>query len=326
MNILFRLANHTLSPAGGRARLSILIYHRVLPQADPMLPDVPDARRFEQLMRALRASFNVLPLGEAATRLHNGTLPARSACITFDDGYADNATVALPILKKLGLPATFFVSPGFLNGGRMWNDTVMETARRLPAGPIDLTTIDSATLDLPTLTVDDASSRRHLAETVIRATKHLPPHQRQHKVDAFATRVTALPDDLMMTDAQVIELHRAGMEIGAHTMTHPILAKIDNATAEHEIRDSKLYLEDLLQTNIDLFAYPNGKPVQDYLPQHVRMVRDLGFRAAVSTAWGVSTSGSDLYQLPRFTPWEHDRLRFLTRLTLNQIKRQHLIS
>ena len=312
MNILFRLANQCLSPAGKRARLSILIYHRVLPQTDPMMPDVPDARRFEQRMRALRASFNVLPLGEAATRLREGTLPARAACITFDDGYADNATVALPILQKLGLPATFFVSPGFLNGGRMWNDTVMETARRLPAGPTDL-----ASLNLPTLTVNDAVSRRHLAETVIRATKHLPPQQRQHKVDAFAARVASLPDDLMMTDAQVIQLHQAGMEIGAHTMTHPILAKIDNATAEHEIRDSKLYLEDLLQTNIDLFAYPNGKPVQDYLPQHARMVRALGFRAAVSTAWGVSTHGSDLYQLPRFTPWDTAPLRFQLRLSHN---------
>ncbi|TAK91048.1 MAG: polysaccharide deacetylase family protein [Burkholderiaceae bacterium] len=313
MNLLFRLVNQCLSPAGKNARLSILIYHRVLSQADPLTPDVPDALQFEKMMRALRASFNVLPLSEAVTCLQAGTLPARAACITFDDGYADNATVALPILQRLGLPAAVFVSPGFLNGGRMWNDTVIESTRRLPDGPVDLDF-----LNLPMHTIGDTASRRHLFNTVIHATKHLPPQERQQKVDHFAAQANALPNDLMMTDAQVIELHRKGIEIGAHTMTHPILSRIDNETAEREIRDSKLYLENLLQTGVDLFAYPNGKPVQDYLPQHARMVRALGFRAAVSTTWGVSTPASDPYQLPRFTPWEHDKLRFLARLALNQ--------
>lgn len=263
-------------------------------------------------MQALSTSFNVLPLSEAVQRLQQGTLPARAACITFDDGYADNATVALPILQKLGLHATFFVSPGYLNGGRMWNDTVYETARRLPAGKIDLSNFNQAPL-----CIEDAASRRLLAETVIKAVKHLPPQQRQQQVDCFTQGTIGLPADLMMTDAQVSLLHQAGMTIGAHTMSHPILAKTDNTQAEQEIRQSKQALENLLQHEIDLFAYPNGKPVQDYLPQHARMVRDCGFKAAVSTAWGISTRTTDIFQLPRFTPWHQTPVRFLTQLTLN---------
>jgi len=101
-------------------RLSILIYHRMLAAPDPILHDEIDADTFKQHATLLRSEFNALPLGEACTRLAHGSLPARAACITFDDGYADNEQIALPILKRLGLPATFFVSTGFSNDGIMF--------------------------------------------------------------------------------------------------------------------------------------------------------------------------------------------------------------
>ena len=129
---MIRTAAHWLSPGGAQARLSILIFHRVLPGPDPLQPDVPEAQRFEQILRWVARWFQVLPLDEAVARLAARTLPARAVAITFDDGYADNATVALPVLKRVGFPATFFIATSFLDGGRMWNDTVIESvARRL---------------------------------------------------------------------------------------------------------------------------------------------------------------------------------------------------
>ena len=83
-----------MSPAGPRARLSVLIFHRVLPAADPLLPELPTAAEFEATMRWVREWFQVLPLGEAAGRLFDGSLPARAMAITFDDGYADNEQLA----------------------------------------------------------------------------------------------------------------------------------------------------------------------------------------------------------------------------------------
>ena len=106
-----------LSPSGTRARLSILIFHRVLPEPDPLAPELPDRVRFEQILQWLKSWLNVLPLDQAVRRLSTGTLPERAASITFDDGYADNCTVALPLLLKHGLPATFFIATGFLDGG-----------------------------------------------------------------------------------------------------------------------------------------------------------------------------------------------------------------
>src|SRR5512147_2526205 len=135
---MFTLPLSLISPAGPTARLSILIFHRVLPKHDPLNPDEPDAAEFEQRLRWVKSWFHVLPLGEAVGRLRDGRLPARALSITFDDGYADNEEVAAPILERLGLSATFFIATGYLDGGCMWNDRVIEALRRHRGDALDL--------------------------------------------------------------------------------------------------------------------------------------------------------------------------------------------
>ncbi len=302
-----------LSPAGARARLSILIYHRVLPRPDPLFPNELDAVRFEAQMRLLACAFRFLPLSEAVSALRKGNLPARSACITFDDGYADNAEIALPILRRLGIPATFFVATGFLNGGRMWNDTVIEAIRAAPGTALDLESIGLGMHDL-----SGVAQRQAAIPALLGKLKYLPMEERLTMVDQVRNAAGGmLPQHLMMTDAQVRELHAAGMEIGGHTVHHPILARLDEAQARDEIADGRATLESIIRAPVTLFAYPNGKPDQDYQAAHVRIARKLQFTAAVSTAWGAAGSATDPYQLPRFTPWDRTRLRFLLRMAQN---------
>ena len=124
---MLRTVNQLLSPGGARGRLAIMIFHRVPRVVDPMFPLEPDAARFERDMRNVRRWFHVLPLEAAVARLRDGSLPARALAITFDDGYADNHDVALPILTRLNLTATFFIATSFLDGGCMWNDRVRDT-------------------------------------------------------------------------------------------------------------------------------------------------------------------------------------------------------
>jgi peptidoglycan/xylan/chitin deacetylase (PgdA/CDA1 family) len=141
--------------------------------------------------------------------------------------------------------------------------------------------------------------------------------ERQQRVDQLAQLAGGpLPDRLMMDDDQVRQLHRAGMGIGGHTLNHPILARLPAEEARAEIAAGKASLEHMIGAPVTLFAYPNGKPGTDYQAEHVEIVRELGFEAAVSTAWGASRT-PDFFQLPRFTPWDRQRRKFLLRLMRN---------
>jgi len=303
-------------------RLSILIFHRVLKAPDPLLPGEPDAYAFEAKIRWLASAFHVMPLIEASRRLKDGTLPANAACITFDDGYADNLTVAAPILAQLRVSATFFIATGFLDGGRMWNDTVIE-AVRIARGPVlDLSSLELGKWPCATDTQCVASIAGLLGRL-----KYLLQAERQALVDRIAAHV-GLPahSDLMMTRRQVRELRRYGMSIGAHTRTHPILTTLDLAAAREEIAGGRRDLEEIIGERVKLFAYPNGKPTRDYDRSHVAIVKELAFDAAVSTAWGVSDRFSDRYQLRRFTPWDTSINGFGLRLAQNLVKRETTVA
>jgi peptidoglycan/xylan/chitin deacetylase (PgdA/CDA1 family) len=294
-----------------RPRHHTLIFHRVLRDVDPMSPGEPTADWFRRLVAMLAANFQVISLQEAVRRAAAGELSGQTVSITFDDGYADNFTIALPILQAFGVPATFFVASGFLDGGRMWNDSIIETIRRLGDGPHEVDVPGTDHFDL-----SDWDSRRRAAAAIITAWKHLPPAERQARVDALAGRVKELPGDLMLSTEQLRALAGSpGVTIGGHTRTHPILASLGEVQAREEIENGKSDLEDKLQCALSLFAYPNGRLGQDYRPEHAKLVREAGFRAAVSTDWGTLDASTDRFRVPRFTPWHKNLRRFAMDLT-----------
>lgn len=322
MSVL-KAAFQLVSLAGG-AKLSILIFHRVLPEPDPIFPDDPDARQFDRILGWIASWFNVLPLDVAVDALKRGNLPTHAMAITFDDGYADNRTVALPILERHGLSATFFIATGYLDGGRMWNDTIIEGIRGSQAKTLDLGNIQgSENGGMNLLPISTVVEKRTAIQTILGNIKHLSPEDREAASRAIATRCgTMLPDDLMMTTEQVKEMRHAGMLIGAHTVSHPILAKLGVAGARREISESKQTLERVLGEEISLFAYPNGKPDSDFQIKDSDIVRDLGFKMAVTTAWGVADKDSDMMHLPRFTPWGRTKISFGAQLLGNMVQNE----
>jgi len=286
------------------------MYHRVLDSPDPLRTGDTPVDYFKSYMRILTRYFNVLLLSDASKRLQNGSLPSRAVSITFDDGYADNYRVAWPVLRQLDLPATIFVATGFLDGGRMWNDTVIESIRRIPGDEIDL-----QDLGLGRHATESDAQRAGAIENVLKQLKYLNSAERDARTAALSERSgSPLPDDLMLETSQVRELSQSGIEIGAHTITHPSLKSTDAATAANEITEGKRHLEDIICTKVRSFAFPNGKPGVDYDPVHVELVRDAGFDCAVSTTCGVASSSSDILQLPRFAPWAESSLRFGLRM------------
>lgn len=304
---LARLAGRFMSPGGKDGHLTILFYHRVLSSPDPLMPDVLWPESFEMQISTLARVFNVLPLDTAAENLFAGTLPERALAITFDDGYRDNLTVAVPVLKKYDLPATFFLTTGFLDGGLMYNDVVVESVRRMPSGSVDL-----EFLGLGKVTIDDPNSRISLIHRITAAVKYLSPDERDNACAKLSDLFSEpLPDDLMMSADDVRALSETGMAIGGHTVDHPILAKASAADAFEQIAANRTMLGDLTGKLPTIFAYPNGKPGKDYQAEHVRMVRDAGYDFAVSTATGAAIPTHDRYQLPRVSPWDFKQLPFV---------------
>jgi peptidoglycan/xylan/chitin deacetylase (PgdA/CDA1 family) len=305
-----------LSGHGPSAKLSTLIFHRVLPEPDPLQPGEVAAERFDAVCAWLARWFRVLPLDEALVRLREGRLPRRSLCITFDDGYADNHDLAMPILRRHGLTATFFVTTGVIGGGRMWNDTVIEAVRHTAAGRIDGR--DLGLDELGSLPLDSPARRRSAIERLLPAIKHLEPADRADRVERLRRLCGAdLRQDLMMSEAQVRGLRDGGMQIGGHTVTHPILSRLADAEARREISLGKQTLERWLGSEVPVFAYPNGRPGDDFEPRHGQMAREAGFVAALTTAWGVASRSTDAYAIPRFTPWARQRWKFGLQMARN---------
>lgn len=304
-----RVALSLLSPAGRRARLQVLTYHRVLPGRDPLLPDEPDAAAFRAQMTALARLCNVLPLPDAAERLMAGTLPARAACVTFDDGYANNQEVAAPILEDIGLPATFFIAGGAVDSGIMWNDLVIEAIRRAPAA-LDCGPIGGEPVPLP-----DIAARVAAVPRILDKMKYRPLAARwDAAVALYGRNVEGPPPRLMMTREQVRDLARRGFDVGGHTVRHPILATLSPAEARQEIVGSWQWVRDVTGVAPRSFAYPNGRPGRDFGQEHAALAREAGFDVAVTTVWGSARRRDDPLQLPRYTPWETDAAGLWARL------------
>ena len=310
---MLRVASWCLSPGGTRGRLSVLIFHRVAAESDELLPDEIDARQFDRILGWVGRWFQVLPLDKALQQLTSGTLAPRAAAITFDDGYLDNHAVALPLLRRHGMPATFFIATDFLDGGMMFNDAIIASIRDTRRATLDL-----VPLGLGVLPVSTVEQRRDALHRVIAAVKYLDRAERDRAVQALNQAAgTAPAGDPMMKRRHLADLLSAGMAIGAHTCSHPILSRLADPLALREIRDSKHRLETELGVEVPLFAYPNGRPGTDYTAAHAGMVRACGFRGAMSTAPGAASQASDVFQMPRFLPWDRTGLRFAVRMLLN---------
>jgi peptidoglycan/xylan/chitin deacetylase (PgdA/CDA1 family) len=276
-----------------------MILHRVRPQRDPLFPGELDADQFRDALKKIVTRFNVIDLADGVRRLYDGSLPPASLAISFDDGYADNLTVAAPILAAFDVTATVFVASGYLQGQVMWNDRVIEAVRQARGDVLDLSDVDCGVLDTSTV-----ASRRSAIGQLLAKLKYLDSDERDRRADLIqkAARAEQL-SGLMLNRDQVRKLAELGFSIGAHTVSHPILARLDPDDAQNEIGQCKTDLETVTQRPVQLFAYPNGKMQDDYLRDHVDMVQRAGYAAAFTTEGGAGSAATDRYQLPRFTPW-----------------------
>lgn len=291
-------------------RVCIITYYRILEYHDPLLEPEPDIDTFTWQMETLASCFNVLTLEEAIAAIQENRVPPRAVCISFDDGYRSCHDFALPILSRLRLPATVFVTTGYLDGGNMWNDRIIEAIRRLPEGILDLRDVG-----LGQHIMSGLMDRKEIAQKINDDSKYLSSDNRLRVIEKLE-KLTEIDSDssLMLTREMIGNLSKNGIEIGGHTITHPILAKLNDDDARYEIEENKRVLEEIIGKPLRLFAYPNGKVKADFDQRHVQMVSDAGYTAAFTTAFGTATKTSDMFQIPRSRPWDLTPFIFSMRL------------
>lgn len=295
---LAQLIGNVFSPSGRRGRLAVFCYHQVLEESDAYRDGEPTATEFRQDVETLDSVFKLLPFGEAVTRVASHSLPARAACITFDDGYENNHSLAAPILEQVGVPATFFVAGGAVDDGVMWNDLVIEAIIRSGGSP----KIDGADsfLELPA----SESGNTAIVLALLMQLKYRPMQERLDTAKRlYLDNVGGDLPRLMMTRDQVADLAAKGFEIGGHTINHPILKELPDGEASEEIEACSQWVQSVTGLAPKTFAYPNGRPGIDFEEKHVKMVEEAGFSAAASTDWALARAGTNPLSVPRIGPW-----------------------
>jgi peptidoglycan/xylan/chitin deacetylase (PgdA/CDA1 family) len=289
----------TLLQALSKDKLSVFLFHKVPIRLDPLVPGDMDLVSFERILDRIVSQFRVLPLDDAICRLPTGKLPRRAACITFDDGYSDWESGAVPALMRRNLHATFFITTGQFFGKPLWHERIQAAVRQMPGEILNL--------GLPSLPPQPMASlvqRQSLVVKLENELKYLTLKRREEvllQLEAMAAvQLNALP---VMTPEALRDLHSKGFGIGAHTAVHPILDYCNAEEVKQEIGGAREILRAMAVGEVNGFAYPNGRPYADFSRLHVDAVKRAGYRYAVTTHWGVANPLTSAFQIPRFTPW-----------------------
>lgn len=288
----------------------ILSYHRVNDDRDPFFPSLP-TEVFERRMAYIARAYRVLPVEELVERARREDLPWNALAITFDDGYRDTLTHAAPILAKYRLPATVFLTTGFIGTAEVpWFDrlamafkTTRATSYLAPWGD--------------TLGLAGPADRLHAVDRMLDYLKSIPDDDLRRTLDGLLQTLGVSDQkcfkNLMLSWDDVHALAGLGFTIGAHTVNHPILSRVSLQRAWTEILGSRTMIECACGQAPQAFAYPNGTPA-DYTGSVTDLVRKAGFTCAVTTRFGPNTRETPPYELRRGGPWEHHLPTFALKL------------
>ena len=284
---LFRFIN--------RSKLPILMYHRF---SEGEEWGKTSRKTFETHLKYLTRHYKIISLSDAVRYFKEGNLPNRSVVLTIDDGYQDFFDVAFPVLKKFSVPATLYVVTGFLDE-KCWIWT--DKARYL----LTATKSERLSATIGTRTFDeklgDRNSRLELAGKINSELKKLPDLEKDLVLTELAKSLYVQLDDMPHSEFgpiswdQAKEMSSAGIEIGSHTVSHPILTNVDGDTLSDELATSRTILQDHLQTDKLHFCYPNGNVSR----RERDAAEKAGYASAVTTEIRICESSDDRFLFPR---------------------------
>jgi peptidoglycan/xylan/chitin deacetylase (PgdA/CDA1 family) len=276
----------------------VLGYHRVSEDRHDPFTLTIDPESFEAHMRFIALRARPLALRDAVAAVQAGDAPSRGVVVTFDDGYQDTLLQAVPILEQHGIPATVFVTTGH-PGGEFWWD---ELSRLVLEG----SGLPGLRLDGPngapswTVAPDSGSSSRdevllRFADVLRRldAEQHALAMQGLRKV---ADSAGGTPRHRALSEQEIRRLAEApGIEIGAHTVTHPVLIELPFEAQVSEMRESRATLERISGRPVRSVSYPHGS----YSELTRAAVTEAGCDLACCSVTGLATRRSDPLAIPR---------------------------
>ncbi|MFZ0957287.1 MAG: polysaccharide deacetylase family protein [Candidatus Sulfotelmatobacter sp.] len=285
LRALQSLGVFSLSRALSAGMARIVMYHNF---SGPNASD-SDALNVEGIRRQfeyLRRHFHVVPLLDVAERVASGRkLGRNTVALTIDDGRRSCYEFLFPLMKQFKFPATFFVVSSFIRGEDwIWTDKVLwlneqsKPPDELLPGKLD---------------------------GVFRSLNRMRPEDRNARIQAMAQSVsvtmpTTIPAKYSPCSwSELREMADSGlMEIGSHTVTHPILSSVTDEESLDELTRSRAQIEEGIGRRVRSFCFPNGMP-GDFRPSQVRQVADAGYDCSVIAQFGMVSNSSDRYQLPR---------------------------
>lgn len=279
-----------------RRRALILTYHRFSLKPDD---DATSARALAEQLAYLKTHYRVVTLSELTEAMSgSGALPTRMAAITIDDGYRDAYEIAYPLLRRFELPATLYVVTDFIERRIwLWTDKMRYLTSQTKAQNLTLK-LNGNSLEM---TLGDESSRRLAASRVNSILKRLDDEAKEEELKrvakAMGVRLPETPPDefAAINWQQAREMDANGVEIGSHTVTHPILTNVDDQRLRRELSESRAGLEARLGRRVEHFCYPNG----NYDERVRSLVENSGYASAVTTESGLVDSGDERFTLRR---------------------------
>lgn len=244
----------------------ILAYHRILASWNEddyaFDPELVSATRdeFAWQMQYVAEHYTPITFATLIDALKAGSkLPPCPVIVTFDDGFDDNFHVAFPVLKALRMPATFFVSTGYINQSRtFWFDWLHYLGKReLPSRGLEFGDFRRG----PASTSDEI---RKAIDALFAYAKRLPDEMLRANLNALEKALDVayprqgFPQSFPLTWDQVREMSAGGMEFGSHTVSHPILANLTPEALSVELDQSKHHIEQQIGEPVRVLSYPNG--------------------------------------------------------------------
>jgi len=298
---------------------AILVYHRITDDvADSDAAILPDAgvsvTCFRRQMSFVKQKMNPVPLRDLAKCLREGRqMPERAVAVTFDDGYEDNHRLAYPVLKEWGIPATIFVTTGFVDApeAAFWWDRIsaitMLTRREALDASVRAKWVPTEKLPLKALSLGGPTQRARVAHRLVSVLK-------EERIDCIADLVERLREHLEvrgedvqaavprpLTWGQIAEMAGDGIEFGGHTLSHCNLARTAPHEREAEVVECKRALEERLNRPVHGFAYPYGFRERHYDDSVIRAVRHAGYEYACTAESGLVSAGGKPHELRRLS-------------------------